>query len=74
MTEKTIGSWKTTKILLLVSVIVAAGGIACNRLPNFDSEVQNREVVDADGPSFASLLEERFAGGEVVAIPPRGRL
>ena len=31
-------------------------------------------VVVADGPEFADLLEDRFASGIAVPVPPRGRL
>ncbi len=32
------------------------------------------KVVVEDGPEFAELLEQRFAAGELVAVPKRGRL
>ncbi len=61
MTEITVGLWKTMKILLLVSLIAAVGGIACNRLPNLEPEVQNREVVLLYTNDFESAYDPILA-------------
>jgi hypothetical protein len=53
--------------LPLLAVILASGA-------DLDRGFLDVEVVEDQGPEFATLLEQRFAAGEVVAAPPRGRL